>query len=87
MRLYHIPNVHNRSTPRTMSQPSVLNNEIVWFEQIVPNQEFHILTLSITFHHTSTSHRDLKIVHDMDIIMGFFNVSVMNKIVGATIID
>ena len=54
---------------------------------VPPHWEFGILTLTLAFHHTFIGYHNLEIVYNMDIKMGFSCLYLMNKIVGATIID
>jgi hypothetical protein len=63
------------------------NREHVGFEMIITHLEFDILTTPPTLHHTTICDEDLKITNRVDKAMELLNDPVVNKIMGATIIN
>jgi hypothetical protein len=59
----------------------------VGFQRIITNLQAHIFTMTPTFHGTSISNHDLKVIDGMDIAMGLLRNSSMNKVMGVSTID
>lgn len=57
------------------------------FEVVVTYLEMHIFTVPATFHRTTIGNHDLKIIDNMDVVMGFLGNVAMNKIAGAATIN
>ena len=80
------PNVHNHSTPKTMSQPPI-SIENMWVVKESTQLKHHIFIMTTTFHRSSISNRDLEVVHSMDVTMGFLGYTSMNEVMGAITIN
>ena len=57
------------------------------FQVLLNNLEEHIYTTPPTFHGTTISNHQLKIVDYMDIVIDFFGNVAMNKIMGSSTIN
>jgi hypothetical protein len=57
------------------------------FHLVLTNLETHIFTTPSTFHGLTIGNHDLKIIDGMDIEISFLGNAVMNKIMGASIIN
>jgi hypothetical protein len=51
------------------------------------NLKTHIFTMPTTFHGPTIGYNDLKIIDNTNIAIGFMGNAMMNKIVGATIVN
>jgi hypothetical protein len=51
------------------------------------NLQVHIFTMTPTFHGTTISNHDLKIIDYMDITQGLLSNVMMNKIMGVSTVD
>ena len=57
------------------------------FEMIVTQLESHIFTTPPTFHHPTIDYHNFKFGHIVDMIMQFFNQSLVNKFMGDSIVN
>jgi hypothetical protein len=81
------PRVHNHSTPKNNVTTPHFNGKHVGFQRIITNLKAHIFTMTPTFHGTSISNHDLKVVDCMDIEMGLLRNSTVNKVMGVSTVD
>jgi hypothetical protein len=57
------------------------------FEVVMSNSKTYIFTTPTTFHGPTIGYHDLKIIDSTNITIGFLGNAMMNKIVGATIVN
>jgi hypothetical protein len=57
------------------------------FHVVLANLEMHIFTMPPTFHGTSIRNQDLKVIDEKYIEISFLGNAVMNKIMGASIVN